>query len=251
MTPRDALAALRARRGRTLLAAVGVLAASLVVGTATTVGYSLATGFDRAAEQRRPARRARALHREPRGAVDARVSRAAEPRGALLPHEQLNQRLVAGAHPTAQGRGHRGARRAPRLPDRRGPRPARRRGRRRRDRARARARVGPGVGDTLTVADRALPARSALRVVGIAVSPDNVAFPLASAARVYVSEQEFVNALGCRGGCGRTWRCCGSTTRPRPTSRYAGARGRVRARQAAVHHPHGRERSCSRRPPGS
>lgn len=48
---RDALAALRARRSRTVLAAVGVLAASLVVGTATTVGYSLATGFDRAAER--------------------------------------------------------------------------------------------------------------------------------------------------------------------------------------------------------
>ena len=31
---------------------------------------------------------------------------------------------------------------------------------------------------------------------GIAVSPDNVAFPLASAARVYVTEQEFINALG-------------------------------------------------------
>ena len=48
---RDALAALRARRGRTVLAALGVLAASLVVGTATTVGYSLATGFDRAADR--------------------------------------------------------------------------------------------------------------------------------------------------------------------------------------------------------
>ena len=48
---RDALAALRARRGMTLLAALGVLAASLVVGTAMTVGYSLATGFDRSAER--------------------------------------------------------------------------------------------------------------------------------------------------------------------------------------------------------
>ena len=48
---RDAFAALRARRGRTLLAALGVLAASLVVGTSVTVGYSLATGFQRSAEQ--------------------------------------------------------------------------------------------------------------------------------------------------------------------------------------------------------
>ena len=40
-----ALAGLRARRSRTLLAAAGVLAASLVVGTGATVGYGLATGF--------------------------------------------------------------------------------------------------------------------------------------------------------------------------------------------------------------
>ena len=46
-----ALAGLRARRSRTLLAAAGVLAASLVVGTAVTVGYGLATGFERAAER--------------------------------------------------------------------------------------------------------------------------------------------------------------------------------------------------------
>ncbi|HWM08356.1 MAG TPA: hypothetical protein VNO82_03405, partial [Solirubrobacteraceae bacterium] len=46
-----ALAGLRARRARTLLAAAGVLAASLVVGTATTVGYGLATGFERSAER--------------------------------------------------------------------------------------------------------------------------------------------------------------------------------------------------------
>ena len=50
-----------------------------------------------------------------------------------------------------------------------------------------------GVGDTLAVDAREL--GSTLRVAGIAVSPDNVAYPLASAARVYVTEQEFVNAL--------------------------------------------------------
>ena len=37
----DALAGLRARRGRTLLAALGVLAAAIVVGTGATVGYGL------------------------------------------------------------------------------------------------------------------------------------------------------------------------------------------------------------------
>ena len=41
----------RPRRARTLLAAAGVLAASLVVGTAATVGFGLATGFIGAARQ--------------------------------------------------------------------------------------------------------------------------------------------------------------------------------------------------------
>ena len=44
---RDSLAALRARRGRTLLAALGVLSASLDVGNIVTVGYYLATVFTR------------------------------------------------------------------------------------------------------------------------------------------------------------------------------------------------------------
>ena len=44
-----AVAGLRARGARTVLAALGVLAASVVVGTAATVGYGLSTGFDRAA----------------------------------------------------------------------------------------------------------------------------------------------------------------------------------------------------------
>ena len=48
---RDALAGLRARRSRTLLSALGIVAAALVVGTATTVGFSLATGFDRSADR--------------------------------------------------------------------------------------------------------------------------------------------------------------------------------------------------------
>ena len=46
-----ALAGLRARGSRTLLSALGILAASLVVGTGVTVGYGLATGFERSAER--------------------------------------------------------------------------------------------------------------------------------------------------------------------------------------------------------
>lgn len=42
---------LRTRRGRAWLAAAGVFAATLMLGTAVTVSYSLATGFDRAAKR--------------------------------------------------------------------------------------------------------------------------------------------------------------------------------------------------------
>jgi ABC-type antimicrobial peptide transport system permease subunit len=51
----DAVAAaivrLRSARGRSLLAAVGVAAASLMVGTAVAISFGLATGFDRAADR--------------------------------------------------------------------------------------------------------------------------------------------------------------------------------------------------------
>lgn len=47
----EAIARLRARRGRATLAAVGIFAAALMVGTATTISYGLGTGFDRATEQ--------------------------------------------------------------------------------------------------------------------------------------------------------------------------------------------------------
>ena len=42
---------LRARRGRSALAATGIAAASIMVGTAVTISFGLATGFDRAAER--------------------------------------------------------------------------------------------------------------------------------------------------------------------------------------------------------
>src|SRR5436309_13430185 len=71
---RLALAGLRARRARALLAGAGVLAAALVVGTAATVGYGLATGFDRSATRAGlPDVIARFDH-TPRAALDGRVA---------------------------------------------------------------------------------------------------------------------------------------------------------------------------------
>ena len=46
-----ALAGLRARGSRTLISVLGIVAASLVVGTGVTVGYGLSTGFERSADR--------------------------------------------------------------------------------------------------------------------------------------------------------------------------------------------------------
>ena len=198
---RDALAALRARRGRTLLAAVGVLAASLVVGTATTVGYSLATGFDRAADQADLPDVLARFDPERRRVVDSRVGALPNLQARSYRNEQLNQLLEAGAERTRKGAvtAILGGRRGYLVVE----------GRDLRDGEIGDVVVERGlarqwdlqVGETLDVGDpRSRRDRDIylgpLRVVGIAVSPDNVAFPLASAARVYVTEQEFVNAFG-------------------------------------------------------
>ena len=104
---RDALAALRARRGRTILAAVGVLAASLVVGTATTVGYSLATGFDRAADRADlPDIIARFGGEEMRD-IDPAGLLAAQPRGAVLPQRGAQSPPPVRLPPNRQGRDRR------------------------------------------------------------------------------------------------------------------------------------------------
>ena len=100
---RDALVALRARRGRTLLAALGVLAASLVVGTATTVGFSLATGFDRAAERSGLPDVLARFTRRPRDEVDARVSALPNLEARSYRNEQLDQSLRSGSHSTGKG----------------------------------------------------------------------------------------------------------------------------------------------------
>ncbi|MDA0181565.1 ABC transporter permease [Solirubrobacter phytolaccae] len=182
---RDALAALRARRGRTVLAALGVLAASLVVGTSVTVGYSLATGFERSAERaqlpdviaRFPEQRLRR--------IDARVSALPNLETRSYRFEALNEDVSGNGHYTGKGavttvfEGRRGYT----VVD----------GRDVRDGESGAVVVERGVarewdlhvGDELSVEEH-----GTLRVSGIAVSPDNVAFPLASTARVYVSRAE-------------------------------------------------------------
>src|SRR4051794_37598767 len=100
---RDALSALRARRGRTWLGALGVLAAPLVVGTAVTAGYSLATGFDRAADRSDLPDIIARFTRTPLGEVDPRVAALPNLEARSYRRERLNQRLAFGSHRTGKG----------------------------------------------------------------------------------------------------------------------------------------------------
>ncbi|MDA0161480.1 ABC transporter permease [Solirubrobacter ginsenosidimutans] len=189
---RDALAALRARRGRTVLAALGVLAASLVVGTATTVGDSLATGFDRAATQSDLPDVIARFTRTEMNVVDPKVSALPNLEARSYRRERLNQPLRFGSHSTRNGAitvllgGRRGYKIVSGHDVRDGEI-----GQVVIERGLARE-WGLKVGDHLDTREL-----GPLLVAGIAVSPDNVAFPLASTARVYVTEAEYVN-LGFR-----------------------------------------------------
>ena len=182
---RDAFAALRARRGRTWLAALGVLAASLVVGTAVTVGYSLATGFDRSADRADLPDVIARFPEQPRRQVDERVSALPNLQARSYRAEYLNAPLSAHGHRTRKGAV------TAIWPGRRGYTVVE--GHDLTDGQRGDVVIERGlarewdlhVGDTLRIVDR-----RDLRIVGIAVAPDNVAYPLASTARVYITRAQ-------------------------------------------------------------
>jgi hypothetical protein len=176
-----ALAGLRARRFRTLLAAVGVLAASLVVGTAATVGYGLATGFERAAAQADLPDIIARFDDEPVDTLDARVRALPNLAARSYRWERTNVGIEANGHFTGRGALQLvlGGRRGYQILD-------------------GRDLAGPDdivveqglarqwnlhVGDTVRTGPRVR------RLVGIASSPDNVAYPLA-AARVYALDRD-------------------------------------------------------------
>jgi ABC-type antimicrobial peptide transport system permease subunit len=186
-----AWARLRARPGRTALAGLGVLAASAMAGAALTVSVSLATGFDRAAE--------RAGLPDVIARFDDRSAAFVDRRVRALPNLAARSlRLeVTGVH--LSGRGHRthqgslevlvaGTRRgytvvAGRdISNRRGGEVVVERG--------LANQFGLRPGDPLRIG------RIATRVVGVAVGPDNVAFPLARTARVYLPAGPIVRRFG-------------------------------------------------------
>jgi ABC-type lipoprotein release transport system permease subunit len=175
-----AVAGLRARRSRTLLAAAGVVAASLVVGTAVTVGYGLATGFERAADQAGLPDVIARFDPENREALDARVRALPNLAARSYRFERTNVPLWANGRHNHRGATHvvMGGRRGYLVVDGR-------------DLSGAYGEVvierGLAREWDLAVGDRIdVGRRQGQRVVGIAVSPDNVAYPLARAARVYL-----------------------------------------------------------------
>jgi predicted lysophospholipase L1 biosynthesis ABC-type transport system permease subunit len=185
-----ALRRLRARGASSVLAGAGVLAAGAMLGTAVTVAYGLATGFDRAVD--------RADAPDLIASFDARSRADVARRVAALPNvESASYRLAVGDVPIeAGGEVIRSGTVEVVRPGRRGyallaghdiaggPREVVV------EQGVARE-LGLEVGDRLDVGRL-----GAQRVVGISLAPDNVAYPLAGAARVYLSSRALARRFG-------------------------------------------------------
>ena len=177
-----AFARLRARPGRTALGALGIAAAGAMAGAALTVSVGLATGFDRAADRADlPDVIARFDNARTPAFVDRRVRALPNIAARSFRFELNNVHLSGNGHRTGQGSLEvlvAGKRRGYTVvagrdvSDRRGGEVVIERG--------LADQFGLGVGDKLHIG------QITTHVVGIAVGPDNVAFPLARAARVYL-----------------------------------------------------------------
>jgi putative ABC transport system permease protein len=177
--PLASLRRLRARPARSLVAALGIAAAAAMLGTAVTVGYGLHTGFDRAAGRADLPDVIARFDDQPAGRVDARLRALPNLRARAYVREFTGVTLQAGDNVSGDG-----------VVQVVGGRPH------------AYAIVA---GHDLRGADQAVVERGVarqwhirlgqaidvgqgrLRVVGIGVSPDNVAFPLARTPRIYIS----------------------------------------------------------------
>jgi ABC-type lipoprotein release transport system permease subunit len=175
---RYGLARFRTSRGRTFLRASGIVAAAAMVGAAVTVAWGLSTGFDRAASRAQLPDAIASFDALPLGDVSARV-------GALPNLRAAAYRLtVSGRHVEANGNesGH-----ATLVGVRSGPRAyALLRGHDLRADGQAVVEAGLarawGVrpGEPITIDGREF------EVVGVGLSPDTVAFPLAKGPRLWL-----------------------------------------------------------------
>ena len=193
---RTAWASLRGAPGRSLLTAVGILAAGLVLGVALTVAYSLSTGFDRAARRADLPTVVARFSAEDVPDVDRAVADLPNLAAASYRYEQTGVRLRAGGHELADGvlqvvpTGRRGYA----IVAGRDVSPVAAAGEVVVERGLARE-WGLRVGDPLRVGRL-----GTMTIVGVSVAPDNVAYPLATTARVTVSEPALLRRLGARPG---------------------------------------------------
>jgi predicted lysophospholipase L1 biosynthesis ABC-type transport system permease subunit len=177
-----AAAALRLRTGRrrTTVAAATIAVASLLLGTAVTVGYGLVTGFDRAADAADLPDVIAQFDERPVAGLDATLRALPNVAAVAYRYEFTNVPIGADGHSTSNG--------AVDIVD---PGPhgyaivaGRDVGRSPRhvvvERGLAKS-WGLGVGDRVDLAQA-----GTFRVAGIGVDPENVAFPLATQAHVWL-----------------------------------------------------------------
>jgi ABC-type lipoprotein release transport system permease subunit len=188
-----ALARLRVRRGRVLLAVGGIAAAGAMLGASVTVAYGLATGFDRTASQARTPDILATFQPQRRDAVARVVSSLANVRAASyrlqVGHVYLGSADRFGGDTTVIGLPPDGPRGYALVAGR----DLRGRGEAVVEQGLARSwRLRPGSPLDLGGAE--------VRVVGVAVAPDNVAYPLARQPRVWVGYREAAAITGAAPG---------------------------------------------------
>ena len=174
----------RAHRGRQVLALLGVVAAAAMVGASVTIAATLSGGFDRTAQRRDCPTSSRPSTPLPQAQVAHVVSQLANVRGAsyVLQHAGVTRGSPT-ANYTDHGKLYRRQPRRARLCPRRAATTST---------APAQAVVEAGLarawqlqasGEQYRSSVRRRP--SSLRIVGIAVPPDIVAFPLTKGPRIY------------------------------------------------------------------
>ncbi len=192
-----ALARLRVRRGRGLLAALGIVAAAAMLGAAVTVGYGLATGFERTAERADLPDVIARFDEERPARVDERVRALPNLEAVSLRLEIRDVPIGAGSRYTGDGVAQvvREGRRGYAIVEGRDLRP-------RGDEVVVESGLAREwsleVGDRLEVGGL----DGGARVVGVAVSPDNVAYPLAAGPRFYLSNEGLLARYGDPSGAG-------------------------------------------------
>jgi ABC-type lipoprotein release transport system permease subunit len=99
----EALVAIRARRGRALLAGFGIAMAAAMLATATTVGYGLGTGFSRSARAAGLPDVIARFEAEPASTIERRVRSLPDLAAVTLGYEVTSVRIAGAEHHSDDG----------------------------------------------------------------------------------------------------------------------------------------------------